>query len=257
MRGFEVQVWTASVLDVRPEGWAALADVLDSAEQARSLQFRFAEDRQAYVLAHALRRHALGQALGVEPSALAFSSSDQGKPVLTAPSRPEVFFSHSHTRGQVAFALSFDRPVGIDVETVQPDSADPSLLDEFVLRPKTEICSRGQFYFYWTALEAFWKADGAGLSAMNQKIMLRPGKAGSHEVTLAGCDRASASACVIPVRVASGSSASLAVSYGLTQAPGKEHARVRTGRFRISEKAHFFGCKRRALRSSLTTIVSD
>ncbi len=254
MRAFEVQVWTASVSEAQPHGWAALEAVLDRTELANGRRLRFDADRQAYVLAHALRRFALGQELQIEPSALVFSHDEQGRPLLASRASRPVFFSHSHTRGQVAFAMSFDGPVGIDVEAAHGSAADPALLDAFVVRPDAEVCTNGQFYFYWTALEAFWKAAGAGLSSSNPKIICRRNESGLHEITLAGAAQTQASACVIPVSVGPGISAALAVGYGAATAPA-----MRIGRpphIRTSEKTHFFGCKRRLLRSSLTTIVS-
>lgn len=255
MRAFKVKVWTACVSDVDPSSWSALEAVLDRAEISRSRQFRFDPDRHAYVLAHALRRFALGQELGVDPPSLVFSQDESGKPLLAAPASPLVFFSHSHTRGQVAFALSFDGPVGIDVETVRRNAADPALLDGLVVRPEADACTSSEFYFYWTALEAFWKSDGAGLSFSNPKIICRPNEAGLHEISLHGAAQAQARACVIPVRIESGHAASLAVSYG----PDTASAAGTGGPapFQTSEKTHFFGCKRRLLRSSLTTIVSS
>jgi 4'-phosphopantetheinyl transferase len=269
MRAFEVQVWSASVSGTQLSDWGGLLDLLDPSERQRCAHFRFEPDRQSFLLAHALRRLALAQELGVDPKSLMFSHDANGKPSISGPAACDVFFSLSHTREQVAFALSFDGPVGIDVETVSSEQADHSILDGFVAWPDdalrrdkrderpiglSDAQGRDQFYFYWTALEAFWKAAGTGLSSANPKIRYRRNDAGLHEISLDGSAADDVSACVIPVRAAPGHAMSLAVGYfpegARIRRPGNAMA------IRASEKTHFFGCKRRYLRSSLTTIVS-
>jgi 4'-phosphopantetheinyl transferase len=260
MQAFEVRVWTASVADAALDDWRSLSSVLDAAELARSLQFRFEADRRAYVLAHALRRCALGQELGRDPAALGFSHTGQGRPELVEPASRPIFFSHSRTRGQVAFATSFDSPIGIDLEAMRADAADPALLQAFIDTPAAKEGGEAaaptteQFYFYWTALEAFWKAMGTGLADANPKIRCQPNGAGVHEVRVDGAESDGAAACVVPLRAPAGNAMSLAVSYPQDGARnGQQPGPVSV---RASEKTHFFDCKRRLLRSSFTTIVS-
>ena len=76
----------------------------------------------------------------------------------------------TRSRGFVAFAISARGNVGIDVEAVQPDP-DRSLLVPFML--PSALQEDLDFHLQWTALEAFWKARGLGLSAEHPRIGLR------------------------------------------------------------------------------------
>ena len=79
----EIQVWLTRPDEVPDGQWAALQAMLDAQEQARAARFKLETDRRAYVLAHALRRRALSQALAVEPSSLVFTEEPGGRLMVT------------------------------------------------------------------------------------------------------------------------------------------------------------------------------
>jgi 4'-phosphopantetheinyl transferase len=207
-----VQIWTAEPAEPDEAQWTALALLLDEAEELRSRQFRMAEDRRAYVLAHALRRAALARALAVAPHEIVVSHEASGKPVLAGPAaKGAIFFSHSRSRDAVVFALSHAAPIGIDVASVDITIADFDLLARFVALPEAkrreaELGSdlARQFYFYWTALEAFWKAAGTGLASGNPRIRCEKNRSGTFDILLETSGTQQPSARVIPVNSAAG-----------------------------------------------------
>ena len=216
----DVQVWTASPDDFNDAEYGAFSALLDSAERARSRQFRQPVDSRAYVLAHALRRIALAQALQVAPAALVFSSEANGKPVLSAPHNRDVYFSHSHSRALVACAVTHIGPVGIDVASTQDGEADLSLLAGLVDLPDAQrreaelgADPAQQFFFYWTCLEAFWKAAGCGLSSANPPIRCQKNQRGGFEIFLAKTGSGSPMAQVIALEAPAGCSATLVLAY--------------------------------------------
>lgn len=216
----DVQVWTASPDDFNDAEYGAFSALLDSAERARSHQFRQPVDRRAYVLAHAMRRIALAQALQVAPAALVFFSEANGKPVLTAPRNRDIYFSHSHSRALVACAVTHLGPVGIDVASTQDGEADLSLLTGLVDLPDAQrrqaelgADPAQQFFFYWTALEAFWKAAGFGLSSANPPIRCQKDQRGRFEIFLAKTGSGSPMAQVIALKAPTGCSATLVLAY--------------------------------------------
>ena len=191
MSSIEAGVWIARPQDVSDDQMRAFECTLDANEKERALKFRFESDRRAYVVAHGLRRLVLGELLNVDPCRLVLLKLMSGKPKLIWPVDSHIFFSHAHTRDVVAFAATTRGPVGVDAEYVVDTAPDFDLLKPYVALP--EVSQRNaelgpnsaeQFFFYWTVLEAFWKAEGKGLSPENPRIRCEKSKSGNFEVTL-------------------------------------------------------------------------
>jgi 4'-phosphopantetheinyl transferase len=134
-------------------GWARLLDAwdaLDDGERARAERFAFAEDRDAFVAAHALLRLALSAHAGGAATDWRFVAAVTGKPALAGPDRGTgLTFSISHARTIVACAVSHTGLVGVDVETVTPADADEALVSyalgaaERALLERFEPAARG------------------------------------------------------------------------------------------------------------------
>ena len=102
-------------------------------------------------LALRLLAMAVTQALGL-PSLPEISREAGGKPFF--PSRPDVCFSLSHSRGAAVCAVH-NRPVGVDIEKIRPAPARlaAGMADE-------------AFFRLWTAKEATSKRQGLGVEAL-------------------------------------------------------------------------------------------
>ena len=170
-----VRLWSARPAALCPAQWRGLSDLLDDNERRQAGRFRFAADQCAYVLAHGLRRLALAEWLQVPAASLRFGAAPGGQPLLLGAWQQPVFFSHSHTRESVLVALSADAVVGVDVESTRGPAMDAALLDSFIAPPEE---AGADFYFYWTALEAYWKAAGTGLQAGQPRLHLARNAAG-------------------------------------------------------------------------------
>jgi 4'-phosphopantetheinyl transferase len=169
-----IEVWTARPDRVGAAACDALARLLDAHERERAAAFRFDADRQAFVIAHAMRRLALACALGVDPSDLCFDTGPQGRPLLVGADAGTPVFSLTRSRGFVACAVGRLPALGIDVETVRP-GLPASLLEPFVTPAPGAafLDDQPDLFMQWTALEAFWKARGTGLSSAQPRIGLR------------------------------------------------------------------------------------
>jgi len=169
-----IEVWTARPDRVGATACNALARMLDPHESERAAGFRFDADRQAFIVAHALRRLALACAIGCDPGDLQFTTGLQGRPLLVGADAGTPAFSLTRSRGLVACAVGHVPVLGIDVETVRP-GLPSSLLEPFVTpqRGSAFMDDEPELFMQWTALEAFWKARGTGLSTSQPRIGLR------------------------------------------------------------------------------------
>lgn len=192
----QLQAWIARTAEFDGATMRHLDWLLDDVERERAARFKHETDRNAYVLAHALRRSVLARWLAIDPREIAFSREPGGRPVLLGPRADTVYFSHSRSRDAVACAVTRIAPVGIDVETVTAGEVDDRLLARFVVpdihdspSALTQDERASHFYFHWTALEAFWKAKGEGLAEGNPRVEFRKNAHEHLEVWLEGDPR--------------------------------------------------------------------
>jgi 4'-phosphopantetheinyl transferase len=165
-------------------GEAPLLAHLSEAERERHARFHFAEDRDIFLVAHALTRVRLARALGCAPAALSFSASERGRPELAGPHaalEPRLRFNLSHTHGLVACALTLEADIGIDVErldrSVELLAVGARVFSTRELAGLTALAGeaqRARFFGLWTLKEAYVKAIGKGLSAPLQAISFSP-----------------------------------------------------------------------------------
>lgn len=166
----EVLLACARPAEVPRHDWDELASLLDDEERDRSRQFRLEADRRAFVLAHALLRGLVGAESALPASEIHVVHDVKGRPFIER--APELHVSLSRSREAVACVASRAAPVGVDVEPIAGKPADAGLLGAFVVTH--EAVTARQFFFQWTALEAFWKACGTGLGDGQPRICCVP-----------------------------------------------------------------------------------
>lgn len=157
------QVWfsTLASLQDREERYHAL---LDEEELARAKRFRFATDRNRYILGHGLLRETVGRYLGRSAKDLIFRRGEFGKPFLE---RDPVHFNLSDTKDAVLVALSH-HPIGADIETMNRRTDHERVADHFFTPPEVASIAaspdgKRRFLELWTRKEAVLKACGVGL----------------------------------------------------------------------------------------------
>jgi 4'-phosphopantetheinyl transferase len=207
-----VEIWTAKPSDIDECDWVSLMNCLDARETGRMMRMRYLPDRQSYLLAHALMRIALAETLEVLPGAIDFVyPAPNGRGLLEA-ERQNTYFSLSRSRKMVACAVTRVAPIGVDVESIESAYVDMDMLADFVELPGAEqevgpadghSDPVHQFFFYWTVLEAYWKARGAGLSSSHPRMQCRKGGTG-YEVTVSGEGAARPSAWAMAIQAPPG-----------------------------------------------------
>jgi 4'-phosphopantetheinyl transferase len=161
---------------------APLLSWLSQDERDRYARFHFDDDRDAYLVAHALTRRLLAVNAGVEPAELCFEPTENGRPEIAAPlAALELRFNLSHTRGLVACAVTRKRAIGVDAEHIDR-RVELLGVARRVFSPR-EIAGleklsgepqRVRFFELWTLKEAYVKAIGKGLAGPLRAISFAP-----------------------------------------------------------------------------------
>jgi 4'-phosphopantetheinyl transferase len=144
---------------------------LDAIEMACAETYRQTADRDRYLAARMLLRHALSKVAGgqIAPKDWKYREGPYGKPMMAA-GLPPLEFNVSHSGNCVAVGVSTKEPIGIDIECLDPDRRSGivyEVLSESE-RDRLKKCAADQqwteFVRIWTAKEACSKALGLGLS---------------------------------------------------------------------------------------------
>ncbi|MCZ7637348.1 MAG: 4'-phosphopantetheinyl transferase superfamily protein [Verrucomicrobia bacterium] len=166
-----VEVWRIEVSEANL-GWAQAADCLSPEEVGRAARYRFAADRDRFVLGRSALRRRLAAGLRCAAGDVRIQYGAQGRPELESGSNPAgVVFSVSHIPGLVLLAFARGCRLGIDVETVDRvrdwRSFARLALSEREYAAVASLPAGLQaagFLRAWTAKEAYLKATGRGLT---------------------------------------------------------------------------------------------
>ena len=164
---------------------------LDKREQARGARLVRSDDRRRYTLAHGSLRAVLGRYLCLEPGTLECRYAATGKPFVTQrlPDGDALTFNLSHSHGRMLVALSRDREVGIDLELIRGDIEAGKLADRFFCQAERDAMAQKAtghehetFFRYWVAKEAVLKAQGVGISSLQDCEILLNGDRARTEI---------------------------------------------------------------------------
>ncbi len=164
----DVHVWQVR-LDVDGDELQALHAVLSADERERAQRFVRPLDASCTVAARAHLRLLLARYLGCAAAGVALGAGPQGKPHITAPDAGWLRFNLSHSGDLALIAVANGHEVGVDIERIQPELADPGLAASFTRAEQQtlERLAEGQYvrqcFRLWTRKEAVVKGLGLGL----------------------------------------------------------------------------------------------
>lgn len=192
MSDLDVHVWAVFLDPTRVS--ASVIELLDAEERARAARFHRSIDRDRYTVAHAALRLLLGLYLDRAAHEIRFQHGQRGKPFLA--DHPGLWFNLAHTDDLALVAVSRGGEVGVDVERVVdlPDALDVArvcfaLSEQQMLRAESRGNRARAFFAGWTRKEAYVKAVGTGLSALQSfEVSLAPGES-SRLVRVDGSER--------------------------------------------------------------------
>lgn len=167
--GNSATIWTASTAQAL--GLTSAAANLRKEENAQARRLKQAPDRDRFLAARALLRHALSDALNGEivPAQWRYREGPNAKPMM-APDLPQLEFNLSHSGYCVAVAVSTSGPIGVDIERVVPDDRLEIVSDALSTRELKHLSRLPEdwqwetFLQYWTLKEACAKALGLGVT---------------------------------------------------------------------------------------------
>jgi len=162
-----VHIWRAALDE---EGWPG-AEELPAADRQRAESFLRREPARRWVAARWALRRALARYLDQPAAAIELEAGGRGKPRLTSGAE-WLQFNLSHSAGLALVAVTQGRPVGVDVEIVEPRE-DLVGLAERGLPPEEAAAVRSAapaeqataFYAAWVRHEARSKCLGTGIGS--------------------------------------------------------------------------------------------
>jgi len=171
LRAGDAHVWLAD-LEVDEETHGRLRSALGQTEIERSSRFRFARDRDRFIVRRGVLREILGHYLGMPPERVRFRSTRFGKPILDLEAQVrDLRFNLSHSHGLALVGITRDREIGVDIERIVPERADRQVAERFFapgeIAALQDFAGRAWvecFFHCWTRKEAYVKALGEGLS---------------------------------------------------------------------------------------------
>ena len=113
----QVDIWRVR-LDLDPSSLKDLKNLLSEEELARADRLRFEKQRKRFIAARGLLRRILSRYTGERPEELKFHYNSNGKPELL---NKKVRFNLSHTGDIALYAVTLNKPVGIDVEQIRKE----------------------------------------------------------------------------------------------------------------------------------------
>lgn len=143
--------------------------------------------KREYLGTRALVRTALARYSGQPAECLRFQTDPLGRPEMTAPVMPGLFFSLARTRELAVGLFTFGHDVGVDVELLAPIEV-AEMAEQFFSPEERAELSRfedaarlSRFYELWTLREAYLKARGIGLTLPLDQLVFRPTPSGGAE----------------------------------------------------------------------------
>ena len=161
----EVHVWTVNLARV-----PVLDEALSHDEHERASQFSSEADRRRFKAARSALRTILSRYLKLPASSLIFGQTEFGKPFAINSEADGLLFNLSQSGDVVAIAVTRDREVGIDIESVRPESSMDiaeqcfSVAEIYTLTGLDQDARTLAFFNCWTRKEAYTKARGEARS---------------------------------------------------------------------------------------------
>ncbi len=166
-----IHVWQVD-LELMDGDYQQLKDALNPEEQQRLQRYTHQQAQQQFLATRGRLKQLLAGYLGIPPSSIKFELGEHGKPRLVGTMIDcGLVFNVSHSGAVALIAISNNRALGIDVESINSRHNLQGMAQRCFSHQEqnnwnqlAEPLKTNQFYAYWCAKEAFLKATGRGLA---------------------------------------------------------------------------------------------
>jgi len=169
----QIDVWLLPIdgWDFTELGDSLISNLLSEKEQLRFGRFRPATKKAEFIVSRLLLRHLLKSYTECDTSQTEAIPDDMGRPFWVEKGENiGLFFSLSHTKNMICCALSHNKEIGCDIESLQPRKYQEELTERVFSKKEQTFyrelptANRSEFFYKsWTLKEAFIKALGQGL----------------------------------------------------------------------------------------------
>jgi 4'-phosphopantetheinyl transferase len=143
---------------------------LSTDEKSQAAKYYSKQLSHQYIVSHGILRYILSYYTSQFPQNIEFIYNEYGKPFLKNNSR-NIQFNMSHSYGMVAYVITLNYKVGIDIELYDENLNIQELTDLIFTKAEykffTTLKNQEKFRFFyslWTKKESLIKANGRGLS---------------------------------------------------------------------------------------------
>ncbi|MDM8545724.1 4'-phosphopantetheinyl transferase superfamily protein [Candidatus Venteria ishoeyi] len=172
-----LHIWQLNTLEA--PAYHDLLTNLSHDEQQRAKRFIKPSDQQRFAAARCFLRYVLARYTDCSATELDFGYAEYGKPGLKH--FPHIQFNLSHSHEQVILAITLEQQVGIDIEYQQQRINVLELAQRFFsaqefayIQGLSGTQQTAAFYQLWTAREAYLKATGEGIRALEHVTINYP-----------------------------------------------------------------------------------
>lgn len=169
----QIDVWLLPIdgWDFTELGDSLINNLLSEKEQLRFGRYRPATKKAEFIASRLLLRHLLKKYTECETCQTEAIPDDMGRPFwIEDGEKIDLFFSLSHTKNMICCALSRNKEIGCDIESLQPRKYQEKLTEQVFSKKEQTFyrelptATRSEFFYRsWTLKEAFIKALGQGL----------------------------------------------------------------------------------------------
>ncbi len=173
---FDVHIWSIYLSQSRPI-IPKLLDILTPTEQERANGYRSFQAKDTFIISRGYLRVILSKYLQIQPKSIELAYTTRGKPYLVGNWKLE--FNLSHSQDLIVYAITENRPIGVDVEYLRnfPDGVNIatrffSPLEAEFIRDCPATKQSLAFFQGWTSKEAVLKATGEGIAGGLAKVIV-------------------------------------------------------------------------------------